>query len=93
MKKVFLFFLFISIIRVNAQLPLRLPAIISNHAVLQQSSNVKLWGWGPGSKKLAIVSSWNFSDTLFVQIGADCTWEAILKTPEAGGEYTIQFIW
>ena len=92
MKIVLLFFLFISINQVNAQLPLRLPAIISNHAVLQQSSNVKLWGWGPGSHKLAIVSSWNSRDTLFVNIGADCTWDTVLKTPVAGGEYTIQFL-
>ena len=92
MRNVFLFFLLIFANQVNAQLPLKLPAIISNHAVLQQSSKVKLWGWGPGSHRLAIVSSWDFSDTLFVQIGTDCTWETMLKTPAAGGGYNIQFL-
>ena len=74
-----------------AQIPFRLPPIISNHAVFQQSSEVKLWGWGPGSLKVGIVCSWNPSDTIFAGIGGDCTWEAKVKTPKAGGSFSIEF--
>ncbi len=74
-----------------AQIPFRLPAIISNHAVLQQSSEIKLWGWGPGSLKVAIVCSWSPKDTISALIGGDCTWEAKVKTPKAGGSYSIEF--
>jgi len=77
----------------EAQAPLKLPAIISDHAVFQQSANVKLWGWGPGSNKVAIVGSWNKSDTVFAKIGADFTWQTTLKTPKGGDNtYTIEFI-
>lgn len=74
-----------------AQIPFRLPSVISNHAVLQQSAEVKLWGWGPGSLKVGIVCSWNPSDTTFAGIGGDCTWEAKVKTPKAGGSFNIEF--
>lgn len=87
-----LFVLFLVAVKVYAQIPLRLPSVISNHAVLQQSADVKLWGWGPGSFKLAITCSWNLADTVFVNIGSDCMWEASVKTPKSGGPYTIQFL-
>ncbi len=75
----------------SAQIPFRLPSVISNHAVLQQSAEVKLWGWGPGSLKVGIVCSWNPSDTTFAGIGGDCKWEAKVKTPKAGGSFNIEF--
>ena len=74
-----------------AQIPFRLPAIFSNHAVLQQSSEIKIWGWGPGSLKVAIVCSWSPLDTISALIGADCRWEANVNTPKAGGSYSIEF--
>ena len=84
--------LFISTFGANAQLPLRLPSILSDHAVLQQNAEVKVWGWGPGSSKVAVVCSWNKSDTVFAHIGPDCDWEAKLQTPAAGSTHSIQFI-
>jgi sialate O-acetylesterase len=92
LKKIVVLLLLVAVLKGNAQLPLRLPSIISNHAVLQQASEVKLWGWGPGSFKLCIVCSWQPIDTIAVQIGADCMWESLVKTPKAGGPYNIQFL-
>lgn len=93
MKRINLSFLILVIsISSFAQIPFRLPAIISSHAVLQQSSDVKLWGWGPGSWNVAIVCGWSPKDTVMAKIGADCAWTATVKTPKAGGPYTISFI-
>lgn len=92
LKKITIFLFFIIAARAGAQLPLRLPSVISNHAVLQQNSAVKLWGWGPGSFKLSVVCSWQPNDTIAVQIGADCMWETLVQTPKAGGPYTLQFL-
>jgi sialate O-acetylesterase len=91
MKTIIIIFILGLSLNSFAQLPFRLPAIISNHAVLQQSSEVKLWGWGPGSLKVGIVCSWNPSDTIFADIGGDCTWEAKVKTPKAGDSFSIEF--
>ena len=76
----------------NGQLPLRLPSILGNHAVLQQNSKVKVWGWGPGSMQVAIVCSWNSHDTIFAAIGADCDWETTINTPKTGGTHSIEFV-
>lgn len=86
-----LFFLWFSLCGLS-QIPFRLPAIISNHAVLQHSSEIKLWGWGPGSLMVEIICSWNPVDTISVKIGGDCTWQAEITTPPAGGPYSINFI-
>jgi len=87
----FLVFLFPIAVYSSAQLPLRLPSILSDHAVLQQNAKVRVWGWGPGSVRVAIVCSWNKSDTVFASIGADCDWETTINTPAAGGTHSIGF--
>ncbi|RYZ31498.1 MAG: sialate O-acetylesterase, partial [Sphingobacteriales bacterium] len=73
-------------------MPIRLPAIISDHAVLKQSSDAKLWGWGPSTKTVAIVGSWAPGDTVKTRVGDNCTWQTTLKTPKAGGPYSVKFI-
>ncbi len=76
----------------SAQWGLRLPAIISNHAVLQQSADVKLWGWAQSGSMVKISCSWNPTDTVKAEPKKNWTWEAIVKTPKAGGPYQITFI-
>ncbi|MHB9055198.1 MAG: sialate O-acetylesterase [Paludibacteraceae bacterium] len=75
-----------------AQWGMRLPAIISNHAVLQQSADVKLWGWAQSGNTVKISCSWNPSDTIIAYPAKDWTWDVFVKTPKAGGPYTITFI-
>jgi len=45
MKKTLISLFCFFALNVSVQWTFRLPAIISNHAVLQQSADVKLWGW------------------------------------------------
>lgn len=71
---------------------IRLPAIFSDHAVLQQSTEVRLWGWGPSTRNIAVVASWAPNDTVRALVASDCTWQTIIRTPKAGGLYTISFI-
>lgn len=78
---------------VHGQLPLRLPAVLSDHAVLQRGDHVRLWGWGPGGSTVCIVGSWRTSDTIRARIGADCAWSVELPAPaEGNGPFTIDFI-
>lgn len=83
--------LFVSF-NVSAQWAFRLPAIISNHAVFQQSADVKLWGWAQSGSTVKIIGSWNNADTVKAEPRKDWTWETTIKTPKAGGPYTITFI-
>jgi len=75
-----------------AQAQLRLPAAIGDHMVLQQNDSVHLWGWdGPG-QKISIVGSWEPRDTVKTTTPNTTRWSTTLKTPPAGGPFTITII-
>jgi len=77
----------------GAQPALRLPAIFSDHAVLQQNSEIKIWGWAPSNSPVKISCSWNPKDTVIVIPEKDFSWKATIKTPKASdASYTITFV-
>ena len=90
MKKLFtgLAILNLVILSFIARADIRLPAIIGDHMVLQQNSDCKLWGWSNSNEKITIINSW---DTSHVEVRAlgDAKWIATIKTPKAGGPFTI----
>lgn len=66
----------------------RLPAVLASNMVLQQQSDIKLWGWaGPGERILVTVSWSGKTDSTFAT--RDANWEISIKTPTAGGPFTI----
>jgi sialate O-acetylesterase len=75
-----------------AQTPLRLPAILSDHAVIQQDADVTLWGWGASGFTVKIVCSWNIADTITAVPGKDCSWSVTVRTPKADNRaHTVDF--
>jgi sialate O-acetylesterase len=92
MKKIVLFLFVLFPLLAAAQTGLRLPAILSNHAVMQANSNEKLWGWATCTIPVKIVCNWNPTDTISVMPKKDCSWETTVKTPKAGGPYSITFM-
>jgi sialate O-acetylesterase len=69
---------------------IRLPNVINNNMVLQQQSAVKLWGWAGPAEKIFITTSWdNKTDSTVTT--RDAAWTLNVKTPAAGGPYTITF--
>lgn len=67
---------------------IRLPAIISDHMVLQQQADVRLWGEAAPDSKVQIIPSWD-KNRHTVTADAEGRWEATIRTPEAGGPYEI----
>jgi len=57
--------------------------------VMQQNSEVKLWGWGKPMEKIKVSTSWS-KDTLETVTSNNAKWEVVIKTPKAGGPYTIK---
>ncbi|MGE5944911.1 MAG: sialate O-acetylesterase [Flavobacteriales bacterium] len=90
MKKLLLTSLFIANVlfafKTDAQI--RLPSIISDNMVLQQNSEATLWGWSGASERFVIMSSWK-EEVDTVQASNIGKWKAKIKTPSAGGPYTI----
>ncbi|HEV7331588.1 MAG TPA: sialate O-acetylesterase [Flavisolibacter sp.] len=88
MIRTFLFYCFFSAIALTAFADVRLPAIIGNHMVLQQSANVTLWGWCEPGEKISIKAGWD--TTTYATTGTSgAAWKLSLPTPKAGGPYTI----
>ncbi|MEM9984062.1 MAG: sialate O-acetylesterase [Bacteroidota bacterium] len=68
-----------------------LPSIISDHMMLQQMQEVKLWGWSTQSNEdIRIWASWG-EDTVEVPVRGGY-WEATISTPAAGGPYELSFM-
>jgi len=66
----------------------RLPAVIGNHMVLQQNSDVPLWGWASSGEQISITPSWDGA-AVSTEAGTDGKWMVKVKTPVAGGPFTI----
>ncbi len=65
-----------------------LPNIFGDNMVLQRNSEVKIWGWANPKEEIKLVSSWNNQEYKAVTSN-QAKWELVIKTPEAGGPYTI----
>ncbi len=67
---------------------IQLPSILGNNMVLQQQSDVKLWGVAKVNTEITIKTSWN--DKIYtVRSDAEGNWLATVNTPVAGGAYRI----
>lgn len=72
----------------NASANITLPSIIGSHMVLQQKSDVKLWGWCVAAEKIRVMVDWD--STIYTTTGnSGGRWSLTIKTPEAGGPYKI----
>jgi sialate O-acetylesterase len=79
-----------------------LPSVFGDNMVLQQKSDVPIWGWGDpcwtlvslevrlASLEVRIVTSWAPDDTVKTRVNGEGKWKTSLKTPQAGGPYTLK---
>jgi sialate O-acetylesterase len=65
-----------------------LPGIFGDHMVLQQSAEVKMWGWAKANEKVKIIGTWDNVE-YSVTANNNAEWEVNIKTPKAGGPYKI----
>ncbi len=66
----------------------RLPAVISSHMVVQQKSEVNLWGWCEPGEKIQVTAGWD--TTIYRTEGSSgAKWNLRIKTPAAGGPFQI----
>jgi sialate O-acetylesterase len=86
----FLTVLFTTFISALLHAQIKLPAIISDHMILQQNAKVALWGWAAPGEEVTITNSWNKKA---VKLTADATgkWLTYINTAKAGGPYTLTF--
>lgn len=67
----------------------QLPSIFGSGMVLQRDATCKLWGTAAANKAIIISTTWD--KTVYqVKTASDGTWEVSLRTPSAGGPYSIR---
>lgn len=66
-----------------------LPSVIGSHMVLQQKSDAPLWGWAKPGEKITLTTSWNGQSEAVVATD-EGKWMLKVKTPAAGGPFTIE---
>ena len=66
----------------------RLPSIFSDNMVLQRETDVTIWGWSAPAEKIFITNTWN-NTVDSVQATSFAKWNIKIKTPAAGGPYTL----
>lgn len=67
-----------------------LSPLFSDNMVLQQKDKVALWGKSDADKNVTITTSWN-KKKFTTKVDANGNWTIKVKTPKAGGPYTITF--
>ena len=75
-------------IAISVRANVKLPSILSDNMILQQNTDVKLWGWADAGEKITIKTSW-LRQVVYATATADGKWIATVKTTNAGGPYTI----
>lgn len=73
---------------ITAQNKLRLPRLVSDNMVIQQSTQINIWGWAEKNKTVEINASWN-NAVQSTQSDKEGKWKTTLNTPAAGGPFTI----
>jgi sialate O-acetylesterase len=69
----------------------RLPAVISDHMVLQRGQAVPIWGWADPQEKVTVTTSWQ-QRRWVIEADADGKWMVRIKTPAKGiGPFSMTF--
>ena len=95
MKHILLSFV-VCLFALNIHAKIRLPQFFSDGMVLQQQTEVRLWGWCEQNgkkinhKNVTVTTSWN-KKSYTTQTDTNGRFEISVQTPKAGGPYHISF--
>lgn len=73
----------------TAMAEIKLPTFFASNMVMQQQTECNFWGWADANSKLTITFGWD-KNTYSVVADNDGKWKVVVKTPSAGGPYTIK---
>ena len=91
MKRTLIIVLVLSFFSINMYGRIILPSVFADNMVLQQNSEVAIWGWSDPGETIRIIASWN-KDTVKVKADNSSKWTTSIKTIAAGGPYSIQIL-
>lgn len=68
-----------------AQAYVTLPSILSDGMVVEQNSDIKIWGWAKPKEPIKVTATWD-GQTVETEASADATWSVVLHTPDGSHE-------
>ena len=80
-----LFLALMALVALSAQAKVRLSHLVGDNMVLQQQTEVRLWGWAKPGAQVKVTTSWS-SDVTTVKAAKDGAWIAKVRTPKASYE-------
>ncbi|MEO8712016.1 MAG: sialate O-acetylesterase [Parafilimonas sp.] len=89
MKKICLLIFTVSFFFLYSSAQIKLPDIISDSMMLQQSSDAPIWGWASAGEKIEVSGSWSKNPSVQTTADKDGKWMVKIKTPVAGGPYDL----
>ena len=66
----------------------KLPAQFGDHMVLQQKKSVPVWGWAEPGETVEVKGDWK-DKSVSTKADAEGKWQVKIRTPKAGGPYTL----
>lgn len=81
-------FLIMAFVAFSLQAAIEIPALIGSNMVLQRNATPNIWGKADPQSKLTITTSWN-KQMYSVTADKNGHWLVKVKTPDAGGPYSI----
>ncbi|MRR24374.1 sialate O-acetylesterase, partial [bacterium] len=81
MKKILCLFIFVFGLAGTLSAKVTLPALLGDNMVLQQQSDVKIWGWCQPNTAVKITASWGVKGT--VKSDSEGNWIFTVATPSA----------
>jgi len=88
LKTNFLIFISFFLILGNVEAKINLPHVIASNMVLQQQTQVNLWGLAKYNAKVTVQTSWN-NQSYETRSDGEGRWIISVSTPKAGGPYDI----
>ena len=82
MNKKLLAFAALALVTAGANAKVKLPHILSDNMILQQNSEVRLWGWDKPGTQVEVSVSWS-AQKYAAKTGKDGKWTVSVKTPAA----------
>ena len=83
--KILIYFLIIVLWSINMEAKVKLPPLLSDNMVLQQKSNVRIWGKATPNSTVVVTPSWANKEVKTHADEKGC-WELQITTPDASLE-------
>jgi sialate O-acetylesterase len=88
MKKLLSLFTSILFLHTATNAQVKLASVFTNNMVLQQQSNVPIWGWDKAGSNVTVSTSWN-KKSYQTKVNANGKWIVKIATPVYGGPYSV----